>query len=73
MERMLSKLQSIHHNEPITAENHYDFLYLLQSALLLAMRERERLNPMEYRYADEKLKEQRRNRARNILNSETCR
>ena len=68
--RILSKLKSIYHNEPITTENHYDFLYLLQSALLLAMQESESLNPMQYRYAEDRMKKQRRERAKILLNTE---
>ena len=70
MGKKFSKLQSVDYKEPITEENNYDFLYLLQSALLLSMRERERLNPMQYRYAEEKLKQQRRERAKAFLNAE---
>ena len=65
--RKVPKLQSIENNEPITRENHYDFLYHLQSAMLLALREQGRLNAMQHRHAEEKLKQQRRDRARSIL------
>ena len=65
--RKVPKLQSIENNEPITKETHYDFLYHLQCALLLALREQGRLNAMQYRHAEEKLKQQRRVRARSIL------
>lgn len=64
MERKFAKLDRIEHNEPITTENHYEFLYQLQRALLLALREQEILNPMQHRYAEEKLKRQRIERAK---------
>ena len=67
MSRQYAKLQSIENNEAITPETHYEFLYHLQNALLLALREQGRLNPMQYRYAEEKLKQQRRNRGMEIL------
>ena len=60
-------LQRIDHNDTITEETHYEFIYHLQSAVLLALRERGRLNAVQYRYAEEKLKQQRRTRAKNIL------
>lgn len=65
--RKVPKLQSIENNEPISKETHYDFLHHLQSALLLALREQGRLNAMQHRYAEEKLRQQRRDRARSIL------
>lgn len=58
------KLDRIEHNEPITGESHYEFLYQFQHALLLALREQGRLSPMQLRYAQECLKKQRRDRAR---------
>ena len=67
MVRQFSKLQRIDNNAEITEANHYEFLYHLQSALLLALKEQGRLNTMQYRYAEEKLKIQRINRAKSIL------
>ena len=64
MERKVGKLQRIEHNELITSESHYEFLYQLQHALLLALRERESLTPMQLRHAEETLRKQRRDRAR---------
>ena len=65
MTKQFAKLQRIDNNETITKETHYEFLYHLQSALLLALREQGRLNIMQYRHAEEKLKEQRWNLAKN--------
>lgn len=65
--RQFAELQQIDNNEAITKDTHYDFLYHLQSALLLALREQGRLNAMQYRHAEEKLKQQRRDRAKIIL------
>ena len=62
-----AELRCIDNNEAITQETHYEFLYHLQRAMLLALRERGRLNAMQYRHAEEKLKQQRRNRAKEIL------
>lgn len=64
MARKFAKLDRIEHNEPITMENNYEFLYQLQNALLLALREQGVLNPMQHRCAEEKLKQQRRERAK---------
>ena len=59
-----AKLDWIEHNEPITKESSYEFLHHLQHALLLAIREQGRLSPMQHRHAQEHLKQQRRERAR---------
>lgn len=67
MARKLPQLQEIISNEPITGENHYDFLWHLQNALLLALREGERLNAVQLRFAMEKLNRQRRERAKKLL------
>lgn len=67
MARKVPVLQYIDNNEPITRNNHYEFLHHLQSSLLLALRERERLDPVEHRHAQETLDRQRRERAKNLL------
>lgn len=67
MAKQFAELQRIDNNEPIAEENHYEFLYHLQTAMLLSLREREKLNTMQYRQAEEMLKQQRRDRAKNIL------
>ena len=67
MVRQFAKLQRIDNNEEITKDTHPQFLYHLQSAILLALREQGRLNAMQYRYAEEKLKQQRRDRAKNMM------
>ena len=67
MTKQFAQLQHIDNNEAITEENHYEFLYHLHSALLLALQEQGRLNTIQHRHAEEKLKQQRRNRAKNIL------
>ena len=58
MARKFSTLQQIEHNETITETSHHEFLYLLRSALLLALREQGRLSPMQHRHAEEKLLQQ---------------
>ena len=67
MKRQFANLQHIDNNEAITIETNYEFLYHLQSAMLLALREQGRLDVMQHRHAEEKLKQQRRNRAKKIL------
>ena len=67
MARKFAKLQRIDNNEEITPVRNYEFLYHLQGALLLALRERGRLNAMQYQYAEEKRKQQRISRARAML------
>lgn len=64
MERKQPKLDQIEHNEPITVESHYEFLYQLQHALLLAFQEQGSLNPMQLHHAQEALSKQRRDRAK---------
>ena len=70
MERRFAKLERIDHNETITKETHYDFLYHLQKAILLALREQGRLNAMQHRHAEEILNQQRMDRAKAILEKE---
>ena len=70
MEKKFAELQRIDNNEKITGETHYEFLYHLQRALLLALREQGRLNALQYRHAEESLKQQRRARAKMIFEKE---
>lgn len=67
MGKPFASLERIDHNQPITRKANYEFLHNLQSAILLALREQGRLNTMQHRYAEEKLKQQRRDRAKTIL------
>ena len=64
MARRYGKLDRIEYNEPITKDNNYEFLYQLQHTLLLALRELGTLSPMQHRHAQERLKKQRRERAK---------
>ena len=52
-------LRSVENDRRITKEQDYEFLYEYQRAILLALKEAGKLNEMQYRYAEEKLKEQR--------------
>ena len=61
-----AKLVRIEHNEPITKDSNAPFLDRLQSALLLAIREQGWLSPMQHRYAEERLKQQRREHSRQM-------
>lgn len=72
MARQFAEFKCIENNEVITKEANYEFLYHLQSAILLALREKGRLNAMQYRQAEEKLKQQRLDRVRNILKKGAC-
>ena len=67
MEKQFALLQHIENNEKITKENHYSFLYHLQSALLLALREYGMFTAMQHRHAEERLKQQRLERAKKFL------
>lgn len=51
-------LLGIDHDHKITNETDQEFLYELQNALLLALKERGTLNEMQYRIAHQKLKSQ---------------
>lgn len=64
MARKFAKLQRIDNDHKITKDMDYEFLYHLQNGLLLALKEQGRLNEMQYRTAEERLKQQRRDRAR---------
>ena len=65
--RKFAQLERIDNHEAVTKENHDEFLHHLQQAMLLALRERGMLNVMQYRYADENLNRQRRDRAKKML------
>ena len=64
----MPKLQRIENDQRITNDDQYPFLHHLKLALLLALRERGQLNAMQHRYAEEKLDQQRRERAKMLLN-----
>jgi len=64
MQRHYAALLRIDKNEMITRETHYEFLYHLQSALLLSLREHGILTPMQHRHVEETLKRQRRDRVK---------
>ena len=66
MAKQFAEFQRIDNNEAITKETHYEFLHHLQSTILLALREQGRLNAVQHRHAEEKLKQQRRERARKM-------
>lgn len=62
-------LRSVENDRRITKEQDHAFLYAYQRAVLLALKEAGRLNETQYRYAEEKLKEQQREillKSRNI-------
>ena len=69
--KKFAALQQIDNGRKITPDSDYEFLYQLQTALLLALRERGTLNAMQYRQAEEKLKQQRRNRAKRLMERES--
>ena len=53
------KLERIENDRRITRETDGEFLYEFQKALLLALVESGRLTEQQYRYAEEKLRQQR--------------
>lgn len=63
MARNFAKLQRIDHNREITEKTDNAFLYGLQRALLLALREQGRLNARQYLHGEEALKRQCRERS----------
>ena len=62
-----AQLLRIDNDGPITKETDYEFVYEFEHALLLALRERGTLNAMQFRIAQEKLKQKRISRARKLL------
>lgn len=67
MVKRYAQLQRIENDRPITKETDYEFLYTLQNALLLALKEQGRLTQMQYRHAEERLQAQRRERAKKLM------
>lgn len=67
MAKRFAQLQRIENDRPITKETDYEFLYTLQNALLLALKEQGRLTQMQYRHAEERLQAQRRERAKKLM------
>ena len=67
MSRKLPELMKIEGTEPVS----FRFLLLLQNGLLLGLQERGSITAMQLRYAQEKLKQQRRDRAKEILENES--
>lgn len=57
MKKQFSHLQHIENHGPIEKETHADFLFHLQGALLLALKERGTLTDSQYRYAQEHLQQ----------------
>ena len=68
--KQFAKLYRIEPNESITPEMHYDFFYQIQLSLLLALKEMGSLDMMQYRHAEEKLKQYRQERAKAIRKKE---
>ena len=60
-------LQRIDGERKVTKETDYEFLYQLQYALLLALKESGTMNIVQFQMAEERLREQRRNRARKLM------
>lgn len=67
MAKRFAQLQRIENDRPIKKETDYEFLYTLQNALLLALKEQGRLTQMQYRHAEERLQAQRRERAKKLM------
>ena len=58
MAKQYASLEAIENDRKITKETDYEFLYQIQSGLLLALKEQGRLNEMQYRYAQDRLNQQ---------------
>lgn len=58
MRRNFAEFTGIDRCEPINENTHPEFLYLLQKALLLALKERGMLRPIPYQQAEEQLRKQ---------------
>lgn len=63
MVRRIPHLEGIDHNQPITEEEHEEFLQHLKGAVLLVFLERGRLSTMQYRHALERLNQDHQKRA----------
>lgn len=66
MAKQYASLEAVENNRKITKETDYEFLYHLQSSLLLALKEEGRFNEMQYRHAQHRLNQQRREWKKNI-------
>ena len=67
MRKKFVALQRIDIDRRITKDTDHEFLYHLELALLLALKERGTLNAMQCRQAEERLNQQRRDRARKLV------
>lgn len=70
MARKNPDLIEIDNNVKITPDNHAEFLYQLQYALLLSLKGQGRLTVIQYRYAEESLKQQHLKRINRSLEKE---
>lgn len=64
-------LRSVENGRRITKEQDQEFLYTYQRAVLLSLKEAGQLNETQFRYAEGKLKEQRRSAAMRERKNET--
>ena len=71
MAMRFSKLINIRGDREIRKDGDYDCWYSLEQGLLLALRESGTLNAMQYRLAEEALREQRAERARRRMKEES--
>lgn len=55
-----AKLVKVEDNQTITKDAYFDFFYELQCGVLLSLKEEGKLTEMQYRHAENALKEQRR-------------
>lgn len=67
MIKKFAELQRIENDRKISKETDYEFLYQLQYALLLALKESGTLNAAQFQLAEERLREQKRRRARKLM------
>lgn len=62
--RMAFRLHALHNDHQIQNQRECDFVFHFQHALLLGLKEKEKLNEMQYRQAEATLLEQRRENIR---------
>ena len=55
-----ARLTNVENNQAITKDNNFNFFYSLQCGVLLSLKEEGKLTEMQYRNAEDALKEQRR-------------
>lgn len=69
---MVFKLIGVTDNHPVKESGDLGFLFLMQRAALLGLKDAGQLNEMQYRYAEENLHTQFRKHSRSIHDGDVC-